>query len=158
MSYIIRRVMPENCRNPDYSNAVLGCHTALHPRQFLTCPSTLRGISARGHPIFQSISENMHNIPVVTHAFLKADLDMRTKNDRGLALRLKHACRNKSKKHARRACAGNQIHLHPTATRPTVAGGTSVGKFASQIAENIVPFVCFFLLSIRALNFHESLQ
>jgi aspartate kinase len=37
-------------------------------------------------------------------------------------------------------------------------GGTSVGKFASQIAENIVPYVCFFLLPTHALNFLESLQ
>lgn len=31
-------------------------------------------------------------------------------------------------------------------------GGTSVGKFALQIAENIVPYACFSLLSNRAIK------
>jgi hypothetical protein len=66
----------------------------------------------------------MHNIPVVTRAFLEADLDTRTKDDRTLALRLKHA-RRKSKKRSRRACAGDNVHFHPAATRPTVVAPTA---------------------------------
>lgn len=73
-----------------------------------------------GRPIFQSIADNMHNIPVVTRAFLEADLDMRTKDDSGLGLKLKHI-RRKSKKRSRRGCASDKVQLHPAATRPTVA-------------------------------------
>jgi len=73
-----------------------------------------------GRPIFQSIADNMHNIPVVTRAFLEADLDTRTKDDSGLALKLKHT-RRKSKKRSCRACASDKVQFHPAATRPTVA-------------------------------------
>ena len=84
---------------------------------------TARNFST-GRPIFQSIADNMHNIPVATRAFLEADLDTRTKEDRTLALRLKHA-RRKSKKRSRRACAGDNVRFHPAATRPTVAVPTA---------------------------------
>jgi hypothetical protein len=72
-----------------------------------------------GRPIFQSIADNMHNIPVVTRAFLEADLDMRTKDDGGLALKLKHT-RRKSKKRSCRSCASDKVQFHPAATRHTV--------------------------------------
>ena len=80
---------------------------------------TARNFST-GRPIFQSIADNMHNIPVASRAFLEADLDMRTKDDRGHALKLKHA-RRKSNKRSRRGCARDKVHFHPAATRPTVA-------------------------------------
>lgn len=73
-----------------------------------------------GRPIFQNIADNMHNIPVATRAFLEADLDMRTRDDRGMALKLKHA-RRKSKKRSPRSCASDKAQFHPAATRPTVA-------------------------------------
>jgi hypothetical protein len=73
-----------------------------------------------GRPIFQSIADNMHNIPVVTRAFLEADLDMRTKDDSGLALKFKHT-RRKSKKRSCRGCASDKVQFHPAATRPAVA-------------------------------------
>jgi hypothetical protein len=34
-----------------------------------------------GHPIFQSINDKIHNIPVTSRAFLEADVNMRTKDD-----------------------------------------------------------------------------
>jgi hypothetical protein len=73
-----------------------------------------------GRPIFQNIADNMHNIPVVTRAFLEADLDMKTKDDRGLALKLKHT-RRKSKKRSCRSCATDKVQFHAAATCPTVA-------------------------------------
>ena len=75
---------------------------------------TARNFST-GRPIFQNIADNMHNIPVVTRAFLEADLDMKTKDDRGLALKLKHS-RRKSKKRSRRGCASDKVQFHPAAT------------------------------------------
>jgi hypothetical protein len=71
----------------------------------------------------------MHNIPVATRAFLEADLDMKTTDDRGLALKLRHA-RRKSKKRSRPACASDKVHFHPAATRPTVAPVTAAGTEA----------------------------
>lgn len=73
-----------------------------------------------GRPIFQNIADNMHNIPVVTRAFLEVGLDTRTKDDGGLALKLKHA-RRKSKKRSCRGCASDKVQFHPAATHPTVA-------------------------------------
>ncbi|KAI0279849.1 hypothetical protein BGY98DRAFT_966901, partial [Russula aff. rugulosa BPL654] len=81
-----------------------------------------------GRPIFQNIADNMHNIPVVTRAFLEADLDVKTKDDRGMALKLKHT-RRKSKKRSRRGCASDKVQFHPAATRPTVAAEETEAEF-----------------------------
>ena len=77
-----------------------------------------------GRPIFQNIADNMHNIPVVTRAFLEAGLDIRTKEDRGIALKLKHN-RRKSKKRSCRDCASDKVQFHPAATRPTSAAAAA---------------------------------
>ena len=78
-----------------------------------------------GRPIFQNIADNMHNIPVVTRAFLEADLDMKTKDDRGIAPKLQHT-RRKSKKRSRRGCASDKVQFHPAATRPTATAAAAV--------------------------------
>ena len=70
-----------------------------------------------GRPIFQNIADKIHNIPVASRAFLEADLDMRTKDDRALPLKLKRARSGKSKKCSRPAAAAD-VHFHPAATRP----------------------------------------
>jgi hypothetical protein len=77
-----------------------------------------------GRPIFQNIADNMHNIPVVTRAFLEADLDMKLTDDRGLALKLKHT-RRKSKKRSSRGYASDKVQFHPATTRPTVAAAAA---------------------------------
>ena len=89
-----------------------------------------------GRPIFQNIADNMHNIPVVTRAFLEADLDMRTKEDRGLALKLKYT-RRKSKKRSSCGCASDKVQFHPAATRPTVA----VEETVAELDKYFVPQV-----------------
>ena len=89
-----------------------------------------------GRPIFQNIADNMHNIPVATRAFLEADLDMKTKDDRGMALKLKY--RRKSKKRSSRSCAGDKAHFHPAATRPTVA---AVEETEAEFDKYFVPQV-----------------
>jgi aspartate kinase len=60
---------------------------------------------------------------------------------------------------------GTPPNLHQNTINPEAKwlvqkyGGTSVGKFASQIAENIVPYARLSLLSSNAPKFfHESLQ
>ena len=83
---------------------------------------TARNFST-GRPIFQNIADKMSNIPVASRAFLEADLDVKTKDDRGLAFKLKHT-RRKSKKRSRRACASDKVQFHPAATRRTVAAPT----------------------------------
>src|SRR6266478_7613297 len=92
-----------------------------------------------GRPIFQNIADNMHNIPVAARAFLEADLDMRTKEDRGLALKLKHA-RRKSKKHSRRVCASDKVQFHPSATHPP-ATATAAEETESEFVKYFVPQV-----------------
>jgi hypothetical protein len=79
----------------------------------------------------------MHNIPVASRAFLEADLDMKTKDDR--ALKLKHA-RRKSKRRSRPACASDKVHFHPAATRSTVAPAPeseSEAEFDKYFAANV---------------------
>jgi hypothetical protein len=87
-----------------------------------------------GRPIFQNIADNMHNIPVVTRAFLEADVDVRTKNDRGMALKLKHT-RRKSKKRSCRGCASDKVQFHPAATGTTVAAIATTGAAGETEAE-----------------------
>lgn len=93
-----------------------------------------------GRPIFQNIADNMHNIPVVTRAFLEADLDMRTKDDRGLALKLKHT-RTKSKKRSCCSCASDKVQFHPAATRPTVAAAAAAEETEAELDKYFVPQV-----------------
>lgn len=96
-----------------------------------------------GRPIFQNIADNMHNIPVVTRAFLEADLDVRTKDDRGMALRLKHT-RRKSKKRSCRGCASDKVQFHPAATGPTVpaiATTAAAGETEAEFDKYFVPQV-----------------
>ncbi len=50
-----------------------------------------------GHLIFQNITDKIRDIAMVSCAFLEADLDMRTKDDRGLALKLKHTRKSKKR-------------------------------------------------------------
>jgi hypothetical protein len=95
-----------------------------------------------GRPIFQNIADNMHNIPVVTRAFLEADLDMRTKND-GMALKLKHTRRN-SKKRSSRGCASDKVQFHPAATGPAVAAiptTAATGETEAEFDKFFVPQV-----------------
>jgi hypothetical protein len=96
---------------------------------------TARNFSS-GRPIFQSIADKMYNIPVASRAFLEADLDVRTKDDRNLALKLKRA-RRKSKKRSRPACAGNKVHFHPAATRPTVAAAETEAEFGKYFVPQV---------------------
>ena len=94
-----------------------------------------------GRPIFQNIADKMYNIPVASRAFLEADLDVKTKDDRGLALKLKHA-RRKSKKRSRPACASDKVHFHPAATRPTVATPAAAAADAdAEFGKYFVPQV-----------------
>jgi hypothetical protein len=66
-----------------------------------------------GGPIFQNIADNIHNIPVASCAFL----DMRTKDDRALPLKLKRARGSQSKKRSHSATAAD-VHFHPAANLP----------------------------------------
>jgi hypothetical protein len=91
-----------------------------------------------GRPIFQNIADNMHNIPVVTRAILEADLDMKLKDDRGLALKRKHT-RRKSEKRSR-GCANDKVQFHPAATRPTVAA-TTTEETGAELDKYFVPQV-----------------
>ncbi|KAI9511347.1 hypothetical protein F5148DRAFT_975291 [Russula earlei] len=65
-----------------------------------------------GRPIFQSLADKMHNIPVASRAFLEADFDTRMKGDNALTLKLKRA-RTKSKKRTYPTCASNKVDFHP---------------------------------------------
>ena len=90
-----------------------------------------------GRPIFQNIADNMHNIPVVTRAFLEADLDMSTKDGSGLALKLK-STRRKSKKRSRLSCASDKVQFHPAATRPTVAAAAAAEETEAEFDKYFV--------------------
>jgi len=99
-----------------------------------------------GRPIFQSVADKMHNIPVASRAILEADFDMRTKHDSALALKLKQT-RTKSKKRTRPACASTKVEFHPAATRPTVAAAAeSEAEIDKYFAPAQVPDVSTTLL------------
>ena len=96
-----------------------------------------------GRPIFQSVADKMHNIPVASRAILEADFDMRTKHDSALALKLKRT-RTKSKKRTHPAC---KVEFHPAASRPTVAAAAeSEAEIDKYFAPAQVPDVSTALL------------
>jgi hypothetical protein len=108
-----------------------------------------------GRPIFQSIADKMHNIPVASRAFLEADFDMRSRDDHALALKLK-AARRRPKRRSRPACASTKVHFHPaaasfptsvtTATTGSVAEARTAAEFDKYFAPPQLPDVSTTLL------------
>jgi len=99
-----------------------------------------------GRPIFQSVADKMHNIPVASRAILEADFDTRTKHDSAMALKLKRN-RTRSKKRAHPDCASTKLDFHPAATRPTVeAAAESEAEIDKYFAPAQVPDVSTTLL------------
>ena len=87
-----------------------------------------------GRPIFQSIADKIHNIPVASRAFLEADLDMRTRYDPTLAFKLK-AERKKSRRGS--PARASKVQIHPAAARPASPAAQSEFDqyFAPQVPD-----------------------
>jgi hypothetical protein len=106
-----------------------------------------------GRPIFQSIADKIHNVPVASRAFLEADLDSKTrsKKDAALALKLKRVRKDKSKKRARTARPkDSKLHFHAaTATRAIATEAATEDKakdFGKYFAPAQAPSVTTTLL------------
>ncbi|KAI0293409.1 hypothetical protein BC826DRAFT_1015357 [Russula brevipes] len=85
-----------------------------------------------GRPIFQSIADKMHNIPVASRAFLEADLDMRSRDDHALALKLKAARRRPKRRSRPAACASSKVHFHPAAASSPTSVTTVMSASATE--------------------------
>jgi hypothetical protein len=102
------------------------------------------------HPIFLNITNKIHNIPISSHTFLEADLDVRIKEDQALPLKFKCACSGKLKKHSHPAATN--VHFHPIATCPMAKTKTKTKteaeakQFDKYFAPPQVPSVTMMLL------------
>ena len=102
---------------------------------------TARNFST-GRPIFQSIADKIHNVPVASRAFLEADLDSKTrsKEDAALALKLKRARKDKSKKRARTARPNdNELHFHAAAATRAIATEAATEDKAKDFGKYFAP-------------------
>jgi len=98
-----------------------------------------------GRPIFQSIVDKIHNIPVASRAFLEAGLDMKSTDD---CLRTFKA-EKKPKKRSHRAeslARPNDVEFHPAATRRGEDKSAASTEFDKYFVPTPVPDVSTTLL------------
>jgi hypothetical protein len=96
-----------------------------------------------GRPIFQNIADKIYNIPVTSRAFLQADLDMRTKDDRALMFKRKEASAAR-KESTKRSCAesvaraSSKVPSRPATTHTTTDPAVQADfdkYFAPQVSD-----------------------
>ena len=90
-----------------------------------------------GRPIFQNIADKIHNIPVVSRAFLEAGLDTRTKDDSMRAFKAekkpKKRCRTES------VPRPNKVEFHPAATLRGEDKSVAATEFEKYFVPTPVP-------------------
>ncbi|KAI0261085.1 hypothetical protein BC834DRAFT_845829 [Gloeopeniophorella convolvens] len=97
-----------------------------------------------GRPIFQSIADNIYNVPVAARAFVEADWDTRTKQQPVPALKVRKEPSKQSKR-AGPAPVCTKISFHPAASA-TTAAPAAPAEYDDYFALPCVPDVSATLL------------